>query len=214
MVQFIVKGQMRSVPPGDTSGNRLRNKATNRRADAIMHAAALLFAQNSYDGTSIKDLEEAVGLGRGALYYHISSKQNLLYEISKQHVVEMVQAGEEILSRPIPADEKLVVLARRLTETIAANLPELTVFFADYRALAPAYREELQKLRDRFEVIWQTIIQEGSEEGLFRTLDPIVVKGILGLYNYSYLWLDPEGRLSPGQLADIFSDLILTGLKK
>ena len=85
---------MRSVPAGDTSGKRLNSKATNRRADAIVHAAALLFAQNSYDGTSIEDLEEGVGLSRGALYYRIGSKQNLLYEISKQHVVEMVQAGK------------------------------------------------------------------------------------------------------------------------
>ena len=40
----------------------------------------------------------------------------------------------------------------------------------------------------------------------------MVTKGILGMHNYSYVWIDPDGRLAPEDIADIFCDLLLRGL--
>ena len=50
------------------------------RRDELTRQAARLFAQKGYHGTSIGDLAEAMGVQKGSLYAHISSKQDLLYE--------------------------------------------------------------------------------------------------------------------------------------
>src|SRR5436309_3637837 len=60
--------------------------AKSSRREEILQIAARLFAENGYHGTGIAELGEAVGLGKGALYHHIGSKEDLLYEISSRHV--------------------------------------------------------------------------------------------------------------------------------
>ena len=183
-------------------------RAKRSRREEILHVAAQLFAQNGYHGTGIAELGEAVGLGKGALYHHIGSKEDLLYEISSRHVIEMVGFGEQLLASDISPLEKF----RRLMRTIADNLPELTVFFREVRTLRGERGEHLLSLRARFEEIWAEILDEGRSAGVFRTADPIVVKGLLGLHNYSYLWLRPDGRLTPEDVSDTFCDLVLRGL--
>jgi AcrR family transcriptional regulator len=158
------------------------------------------------------ELSEAVGLGRGGLYYHIGSKEDLLYEISARHVREMVAFGEALAERQdLLPTEKLRQLSRELMRTISENLPELTVFFHEVRTLTGDRAQRLIELRDRFEQVWLRIVAQGVEAGVFRELDPIAIKGVLGLHNYSYIWLTPDGRLSPDEISDVFCDVFLNG---
>jgi len=186
--------------------------APSQQKQRILRAAARLFAAKGYDATGVAEIGQAVGLGRGALYHHIGSKETLLYEISVAHVVGMVTFGEEVVARDLPAEDKFRLLARRLMSTIADNLAELTVFFADFRALTGSHHREIRDMRRRFENVWAAILEQGVRDGSFRETDPLVVKGILGMFNYSYLWLRPRGH-SPEEIADAFSELVLRGLE-
>jgi TetR/AcrR family transcriptional regulator, cholesterol catabolism regulator len=40
----------------------------------------------------------------------------------------------------------------------------------------------------------------------------VLVKGLLGMHNYSYLWMREDGRLTPEEVADRFCDILLGGL--
>ncbi len=160
----------------------------------------------------MSELSKAVGLGKGALYYHIGSKEELLYEISARHVLEMVAFGESLVERDdMSPTDKVRELSRQLMRTISDNLPELTVFFHEFRTLTGERARQLVDLRDRFEDIWARVIKQGVEAGVFRELDPIAIKGLLGLHNYSYIWLAPNGRLSPDEISDVFCELVLNG---
>jgi len=182
--------------------------------ERILHTAAKLFARNGYHATGLSELGEAVDLGRGALYYHIGSKENLLYELSVRHVEEMVAYGEKVLSLPLGAEERFRRLSRKLMRVIADNLPELTVFFREINSLSGQRHARIVELRGRFEAVWLQVIGDGEAEGLFRHGDDLTVKAVLGMHNYSYLWIDPEGSLSPEEIADRFCDLLLHGLMK
>jgi hypothetical protein len=74
-------------------------------------------------------------------------------------------------------------------------------------------RERIFATRARFEAIWRKLLQEGIEQGEFRALDSVALKGILGMHNYAYLWLDPNGRLTPEEIGDIFCDVTLHGIR-
>ena len=188
-----------------------RSGALDQR-QRILEIAAQLFAKNGYHATGVAELGKAVSLGRGGLYYHIGSKEKLLEEISIRHVVEMVRTGEDVLASDASPPEKFRTLSRALMRTIAENLPEVTVFFREVNSLTGESREHVMGLRARFEEIWVELLREGVEESVFRTADPLVAKALLGLHNYSYVWLDPNGRLDPEDIADIFCDLLLRGL--
>lgn len=194
------------------SDPRRTRQRTEVRRQEIARIAARLFAANGYHSTGMSELSEAVGLGKGALYYHIGSKEELLYEISALHVREMVAFGEALVERDdLSPTEKVRVLSRHLLRTISEHLPEVTVFFHEVRTLTGERAQRLTDLRDRFEDVWVRLIAQGVEAGSFRELDSIAIKGILGLHNYSYIWLVPDGRLSPEEISEVFCDLLLNG---
>lgn len=201
----------------NTPGHNDRPVAAPRRPrieqrERLLRTAAQLFAEKGYHGTGVADLGRAVQLGRGGLYHHMGSKEDLLVEISVRHVREMVELGEEILACDLKPPDKLRVLSRRLMRTISENLSEVTVFFHEVNSLSGKAREEVLDRRERFERIWQEVLDDGVAQGYFRVGGPLVTKGLLGMHNYSYVWIDPAGRLQPEEIADVFCDLLLRGL--
>src|SRR5213596_3727365 len=54
------------------------------RRQELTRAAARLFAQKGYHGTSVGDLAEALGMQKGSLYAHIESKADLLWEVARE----------------------------------------------------------------------------------------------------------------------------------
>jgi AcrR family transcriptional regulator len=193
------------------AGGKTRRARVEQR-ERLLKTAAQLFAEKGYHGTGVAELGRAVDLGRGALYHHMGSKEGLLVEISVRHVREMVDVGEEILASDLAPPEKLRALSRRLMRTIAENLAEVTVFFHEVNTLTGKAREEVLERRERFERIWQQVLDDGLEQGCFRVGGPLVTKGLLGMHNYSYVWINPDGRLSPEDIADVFCDLALRAL--
>ena len=52
-----------------------------QRLREICRVAARVFYAKSYDGASMQDIAEAVGLTKAGLYHHVGSKDRLLFEI-------------------------------------------------------------------------------------------------------------------------------------
>ncbi|MBS0473428.1 MAG: TetR/AcrR family transcriptional regulator [Proteobacteria bacterium] len=55
-------------------------RANNRQQD-VLDQAAKLFGQSGYDGTSMRDVANAVGMLHGSLYYHYPSKEDLFLAV-------------------------------------------------------------------------------------------------------------------------------------
>jgi hypothetical protein len=45
------------------------------------------------------------------------------------------------------------------------------------------------------------------------TAPPLLVKGILGMLDHTYLWFEPDGELPPEAPADEYVDLLLRGIR-
>lgn len=72
------------------------SKKFESNRDEILRISAELFAKSGYHGTGISDLGAAVGLGRGALYHYIGSKETILYEISSRQLAQMNNLADEL----------------------------------------------------------------------------------------------------------------------
>ena len=60
------------------ASNIAADTAVEPARSRIMDEAANLFLQRGYEGTSLRQLAEVVGMKAGSLYYHFSSKDQLL----------------------------------------------------------------------------------------------------------------------------------------
>jgi AcrR family transcriptional regulator len=181
----------------------------------ILRSAAELFAQHGYHGTGMAQLESAVGLQRGALYHHIGNKEALLFEISTGQLRAMAEAALEIEASVTDPEARLRELARTLLANVAEHVLEWTVHYRDFNALTGANLQTVLDLRNQYEQVWSRALGAGIAEGKFRPVgDPVVLKGILGMFNYSYVWLRKDGTQPPHAVADLFCDALLDGLRE
>jgi AcrR family transcriptional regulator len=178
----------------------------------VIAVAAELFARNGYHGTGIAELGRAVGLGRGALYHYIGSKEAVLYAISKDQVDRMNNEAEQLLDRGLEPEELLREMARGLLRNIATHRAEWAVFFREYNALTGDRRDEVIAARERYEGYWRQAMDRGVRSGALRPTPRLLVKGILGMLNYTYLWFTPDGELTPEELADLFLNALIEGI--
>ncbi len=179
----------------------------------IIEVAAQLFARHGYHGTSVRDLSEALGLGKASLYHHIESKDELLFWVHEQFINPLLEETERRLSAEMDPRDALRTLSCILMRVIADYRPYVTVFLNEWRALSPERAAAIREKRKRFEGYIRAALQRGVEQGLFRPLDvSVTCLGFLGMHNYAYQWLNPEGRLSPEEIAATFSSIFLRGI--
>lgn len=174
----------------------------------IVREAARLFAERGYHAVGMTELQNAVQLGRGALYHHIRSKDDLLYDIAREYITDLNEFADAAADEIDPR-ERVRILGRHLISMIASHQAELTVCFREVQSLTDVRRAEVMALHTRYERVWKNAFIAGAEQGLFRPYDPVVLKGVLGMYFYSYLWIRPDGALSVELISERFNEMAL-----
>jgi AcrR family transcriptional regulator len=187
--------------------------AISTKEAEILDAAARLFKEKGFHATSMQDIANAVGLQKGSLYYHIASKEELLFRISHAAISAIIAHLEEITQAPLSPTEKLRQAIENHVVTLCDRIDLLSVFLKESRTLTAEQQAQILEQRKRYEELFAGILREGIAAGEFRPVDvPVVTVGLLGMLNWMHQWYRPEGRLSPQQIADIFIDLALRGL--
>jgi AcrR family transcriptional regulator len=179
----------------------------------IIQAAAQIFRQKGYHGTSMQDIADAVQLQKASLYHHITGKQEILVSILDHALDLMIDDLENVIASDASPAEQL----RRAMFTYVSRLADeadlAAVLLLEHRSLDDKARASHIRRRDRFESLWRAIIQRGIERGEFRPQDPrLATFALLGVLNWTITWFKPEGEFSPEQIADLYADLFLHGL--
>ena len=184
---------------------------TTRRSQ-LTREAARLFAEKGYHGTSIGDLAKAMGVQKGSLYAHISSKQDLLYETMAEGA-RAFHAGLDAIPDEAPATEKIRLALRSHLQVVADQLDVATVFVQEWRYLESVRREEIVAERRRYEERIRAYFREGRDRGELRTDldDATAALLVLSAVNWAYTWLQP-GR-DTDELADRFYLLLVDGMR-
>ena len=181
----------------------------------IIRAAAQVFRERGFHGTTVQQIADAVGLQKGSLYHHIASKEELLHEVVMAGLTQLGERLEAVVNSSHPPAEKLRQLIETHIRYAAENLDIATVVLFEHRAMLgfSALRDEYVSRRDFFESQFRRAIQEGVDSGDLCPVDvPIVAQALLGAHNWLVMWYRPEGRLSPQEIATVIADTFLGGL--
>jgi AcrR family transcriptional regulator len=182
------------------------------RRNELVRQAARLFAEKGYHGTSTGDLAQAMGVQKGSLYAHITSKADLLWEVARDGAAAFHAALDEIPDE-LPATEKIRLALRAHLRVVAQQLDVATVFIREWRYLEGERRDEFLSERRRYEERFRALFREGRELGELRTdLDDATATLLaLSAANWAYTWLRPETETD--ELADRFYGLLLDGMR-
>lgn len=188
---------------------RKKSQNGNRRED-LLRVCARLFREKGFDGTTVRDISGAAGMHSGSPFYHFSSKQEMLVAVMEQGLAEGLRKSEAVLEAPLPADEKF----RRLVRVHLGTLLEdgndfIPVMLYEWRALTQANRRRVIALKDRYDALWQKMLDELAGSGHIEGDAQLARLFILGAVNWSARWYRAGGRLSLDEVAAQAARLLL-----
>ncbi|MBV8633421.1 MAG: TetR family transcriptional regulator [Burkholderiaceae bacterium] len=181
----------------------------NRRAD-LVRVSARLFREKGFDGTTIRDIAQAVGMRSGSPFYHFKSKQEILAAVMEEGLVAGLDATQKIIESDLAPQEKFRALVRSHLETVLAEGHDfIPVLLYDWRSLSAELQAHIIELKDRYDDCWQRMLSELKHAGLIKDDSKVVRLLLLGAINYSVQWYRPGKGVTLDQLADQTVELFL-----
>ena len=184
--------------------------------EKITEQSIRLFEKKGFSETSIQDIVDSLGVTKGTFYYYFSSKEELLMDIHRGYIDELLVQLEMIFNDPsLNYKEKLFEVVYMLLSDIKSRGSAAKVFYRELTNLNDEHSTVIISKRDQFRLNIEALIKAGIKNGEFRPEinASIITFGILGITNWSYQWFNPNGSCSDREVAEIFVDMILKGIQ-
>lgn len=173
------------------------SKSTEERRKEIVGAAWQLFITKGYEQTSTVDIMNAVGIAKGTLYYHFSSKEEIL-----DALIEEVTDQMETAARPlgedhnIPIPDRIIGVIRAINIAGAGENGIIDALHLPHNAL---FHQKSHALTiDKISPIMLMIVEDGIRQGLFHTDYP--ESAVHMALSYSLTGFDSEQSQSPAMI--------------
>jgi len=187
-----------------------RSAGDANRRDALLRVCARLFREKGFDGTTIRDISRAAGMHSGSPFYHFKTKQAMLVAVMEQGLVEGLRKTEAVMALDLAPGEKFERMIRAHLDTIFGRGNDfIPVLLYDWRSVTPANRTRIIALRDRYDALWQRMVDVLCQAGLLRGDRGLLRLLVLGAINWSAKWYRPGGRASLDELARTAAELFL-----
>jgi AcrR family transcriptional regulator len=188
--------------------------------DAILDATDRLLAKYGYKKMTIDDLAAEVGIGKGSVYLHFASKE----EIALSHIDRMIERLTESLVSIAESNDGVDTRLRRMIlqrvlfrfDSVQHYSQSLNEILASLR---PRLLERRRKYFDEEAKLFAQVLSQGKKEGLFAFKDPLLTAGALldatnALLPYSLSAYELGERSEIEAKTSNVADLILDGLRK
>lgn len=142
-----------------TTPETARDRAKAERSDAILHAAARLFAERGYTGVSLEEIGAAVGVSGPAVYRHFAGKQALLGAVLVKVSRDLITGGQRVSEEASTSEARMRALIRFHVEFALGNAEVIQVQDRDLAHLSDLDRTEVRKLQRGYIELWMTALE-------------------------------------------------------
>ena len=180
----------------------------------IKDIAVGLFYKKGYFATSINEIANGCGIRKASIYYHYPSKEDLLFCILSETMKDLMAHLHNSLAEIEDTEDRIRAAVRGHVQFHLNRQKENFIANSELRGLTREHYRIIVKKRDVYEKIFQDLIQQGIQQGVFSDCDvKILSYAILTLCTSGASWFNPDGRLAVGEIAGIYEKFILNGLK-
>lgn len=188
-------------------------QSVSSRKQEILQAARRLFSQKGFQNASMRDLAQALDIKPASLYSHYQSKDEILWEIAIRCAREFLETVLPIAKEKSSVQDRLDRMIRAHVAVIIRNLDASAIFFGEWTHLDEPRRSEYADLINRYESAFVTIIQDGMETGVFRTVKPrFITSMLIAALNWIHQWYRPDGEMTIEDIGNEASRFLLAGL--
>ena len=187
----------------------------DERKEAIVEAAAALYARRGFNGASVADLAEKCRTSKSLIYHYYQSKEDILFEVMISHVRALDEAARKAIAGEGAAALKLRRLAHAFMALYVGAADRHKVLLNELDNLDDKRRAEIVKTQRGLIEIVQRLLGE-IEPKLKKRAGESYAAAMLffGMINWTHTWFDPRGPVSADAIADMAVDVTLDGIRK
>lgn len=194
----------------------------SKSREVILDAAASLFSQYGYNGTTLRKIAKEIDMKAGSLYYHFSSKEELVSEIltiGLGNIIDTVVRDVDALPENASTKEVLVTAAKAHLFALLEKGDYTSTSIRNYGQMPEEVQKEGLLIRDKYEDMWRKWLQQAQDDGeIKKSINLKVLRlSLLGSFNRTLAWYK-KGELSIEEIAksqvEIFWDGIAGENKK
>ena len=190
------------------------------KKDQIIVAAAYVFAQKGYAGSSVADIALKAEIGKGTIYAYFKSKEDLFFAVFEWYILQTGTAAKvSVAYLGGSATQRLEVLSDSIMDIWdeVKDLFNLTIEFWAASAssqMRDRFKETFRLLYKNFRELVGAIIRDGINRGEFRAdVDPVsIAAALVGTWDALFLqaWFDET--FNPLVTAKKFLKIVIRGL--
>lgn len=195
----------------ETQGRRRGRPGYDK--ETLLRIAVGLFNERGYDGTSMEDLGKKLGITKSAIYYHVSSKEELLQLATSRALDELFAVAHEASQADGRAIDRLEHLLRGSVLVLNQQLPFVTLLLR-VRGNTKVERAALARRRE-FDHVVSDLVKQAEQEGDVRPdVDPATTSRLLfGMVNSIIEWYRPRAGSTGTELADAVARIAFDGIR-
>jgi TetR/AcrR family transcriptional regulator len=179
-----------------------------RREKILFETAGKLFNQYGFHGTSMSQLTEALGLTKGAIYYYVKDKSDLLYQLHLKSIEATRRSNARAVEEGRNGYERIRAIVRNYVESVTRSNTETFILLED-GALKPEQAADIVEKRKELEIFLRDQIQAGVDDGSIVPCDPRMVSfALVGAMAWVTKWYEPDGPMTSEDVATAMSDML------
>ena len=161
------------------------------------------------------DLAKAVGMTKAGLYHHISSKQDMLFQILLHAMEGLESTVIEPAKRIADPEERLREMIRLHVRGLFDHGLEFALLFPDRRHLEPDQQQVIVQQVKGYLALMRDAMRELEKQGKLRDLDlEIVPRHILQTIAGIARWYTEDSGISINQLVEQTVNFNLSAILK
>jgi AcrR family transcriptional regulator len=199
------------------------------RREAILQAAASVFAAHGYHRASMRDIARAAGGSLAGLYHHFATKEEILFAISTRAFDTVITGAETALQNGGSGEERLRVFVDNHLGYFAGHLTEMKVLSHESESLTGEHRREIQERKRRYVALAEHVLSgldgvDGAPRNGARANGRdtrLSALALFGMMNWIYTWyrrgedldLTPAGKGGADihRISRLMSEIFLRG---
>jgi AcrR family transcriptional regulator len=141
------------------------------RRDEILDEATRLFAERGYEGTSMADLADRVGMRKASLFYHFASKDELYAAVLDRLMIAVSAAIAHAATAEGSFEQRLDHLTDTMTNVLSEQPYAARIIIRETMDWGPVMRD---KLADQVVLVLaaaEGFMRAGQQAGVFAEFD-------------------------------------------
>ena len=188
-----------------------RSQAKESRRQALLDAAAGLFAESGFNRVSLEDLGAAAGVSGPAVYRHFPGKQAVLGELLLSVSRDLLDGGREVVRDSADPAEALRRLVEFHVDFALSNPDVIRVQDRDFSNLSETDQAEVRMLQRNYVEVWVEVLARlypGNDAGEKR----LRAHAAFGLINSTPHSVRQHGRVAAKSARPILEHMAMAAL--